>query len=141
MPFFHKINLEPTVVHRSTPKDRRPHIMSLDKGVLGISPEISPTVSPSNSGENSSNSTAPLMAHELTGATSLESKPSYKSQMSTHTSSDNKKAGNKQPFLEASAEKPLPPIHEAPSQENFQVTPEPIPSKHNLSTEAPSIQL
>jgi hypothetical protein len=115
--------------------------MSLDKGILGMSPEISLTVSPSTSGENSSNSTAPLMAHELTGATSLESKPSYKSQMSTHTSSDNKKAGNRQPVLEASAEKPLPPIHEAPSQENFEVTPEPIPSKHISSTEAPLFQI
>jgi protein-serine/threonine kinase len=118
-----KGQLGPTVVHRTQFKSR-PSVISIDRGIIGTTPEpSSPTSAESTS--NSGKSSIPRPG-ESTGKTSLDSKFSSKSKCVSQHSSENKKVLSKQATGErGSNENNLPPIAEVECVE----TPEPVPSK------------
>lgn len=118
--------LEPTVVHRIQFKSR-PSLMSIDRGVLELTP---PDGSPSTSAESGSNSGKSSNPNsrpgDSTGKTSLDSKFSAsKAKIFSQHSSDNKKVVAKQMVGERELNEnaaPLASIEEI-------VDPEPVPSK------------
>lgn len=127
-----KGQLEPTVVHRTQFKSR-PSVISIDRGILEITPEPTPPTSPELS-SNSGKSSIPRPG-ESTGKTSLDSKFSSKSKGVSQHSSENKKIVSKQATGEASSnENSLAPIAEVECPE----TPEPVPSKY-VSNDSNSI--
>jgi protein-serine/threonine kinase len=122
-----KGQLEPTVVHRTQFKSR-PSVISMDRGILEITPEGSPSTS---AGESSSGKSSVPRPAESTGKTSLDSKFSTKSKGQSHNSSENKKAVAKQITGEGgSNENPLTPIAEV---ENAETLEPPVPSKLPIS--------
>jgi protein-serine/threonine kinase len=130
-----KGQLEPTVVHRTQFKSR-PSVISIDKGVIEITPEASPSTSPESS-TNSGKSSLPRPG-ESTGKTSLDSKFSSKSKVISQHSSENKKVVSKQTAGEGgSNENNLAPIAEVESVE----TPEPVPSELSCSSDSTVIFL
>ncbi|KAL2064994.1 hypothetical protein VTL71DRAFT_4134 [Oculimacula yallundae] len=113
---------EPTIVHRTQFKSR-PSFMSLDKGVVEITPEGSPSTSTESSG-NSGKSSVPRPG-DSTGKTSLDSKHfSSTSKKASQNSSENKRLVIKQAIVDAcsSENSILAPIVES------QETPEPVPT-------------
>ncbi|KAH6709397.1 kinase-like protein [Leptodontidium sp. MPI-SDFR-AT-0119] len=113
---------EPTVVHRTQFKSR-PSFISLDKGVMEITPEGSPSTS-TESSRNSGKSSVPRPG-DSTGKTSLDSKHfSSTSKKASQHSSENKKVITKQTTGDCcSNENPiLAPIVES------QETPDPVPT-------------
>jgi len=120
-----KGQLEPTVVHRTQFKSR-PSVISIDRGVIELTPEASPSTS-TESSRNSGKSSLPRPG-ESTGKTSLDSKfSSSKSKAVSQHSSENKKILSKQTTGEGgSNENPLTPIAEVEAPE----APEPVPSEH-----------
>jgi hypothetical protein len=116
----------PTVVIRS-PKSRPS--LSLDKGVLELTPEVSPSTSGETSGNSAGKQSAPARTNS-TGMTSLDSKFSAGKMLSGHSSNtENKKAAvtKQQVAEETIVNNSLMPISEV-AQEVI-IAPVPVPSK------------
>ncbi|CZT03348.1 related to serine/threonine-protein kinase CBK1 [Rhynchosporium graminicola] len=118
---------ELTVVHRTQFKSR-PSFISLDKGVVEITPEGSPSTSTESSG-NSGKSSIPRPG-ESTGKTSLDSK--HSSKKASQHSSENKKLITKHATGDgfSSGDPVLSPIVES------QETPEPVPTVETVERAA-----
>jgi hypothetical protein len=113
----------PTVVIRS-PKSRPS--LSLEKGVMELTPEVSPSTSGETSGNSAGKQSAPARTNS-TGMTSLDSKFSGGKMLSGHSSNtENKKAAE-----ETIVNNSLMPISEVPQE--VMIAPVPIPSKHYFS--------
>ncbi len=118
-----KGQLEPTIVHRTQFKSR-PSVISVDKGVMEITPEGSPSTS-LESGSNSGKSSVPRPG-DSTGKTSLDSKfSSSKHKIASQHSSENKKIVIKQGTGDVSSNETSALL--APIVESLE-TPEPVPS-------------
>ncbi|KAG4420171.1 hypothetical protein IFR04_006734 [Cadophora malorum] len=113
---------EPTVVRRTQFKSR-PSLISLDKGVLEITPEGSPSTS-AESSRNSGKSSIPRPG-DSTGKTSLDSKFSSKSKVGSQHSSENRKVATKHTTVRDCCSSEIPIL--APIVES-QETPEPVPT-------------
>lgn len=116
----------PTVVIRS-PKSRPS--LSLEKGVLELTPEVSPSTSGETSGNSAGKQSAPARTNS-TGMTSLDSKFSAGKMVSGHSSNtENKKvAVTKQQVAEETiANNSLMPISEVAQE--VVIVPIPVPSK------------
>jgi hypothetical protein len=120
----------PTVVIRS-PKSRPS--LSLEKGVMELTPEVSPSTSGETSGNSAGKQSAPARTNS-TGMTSLDSKFSAGKMLSGHSSNtENKKAAvtKQQVAEETIVINSLMPISEVTQE--VMIAPVPVPSKSYFS--------
>jgi hypothetical protein len=134
MPSFLKPSNQPTTVVIRTPKPR-PDIVSVDKGVLEITPEVSPSTSGEANTSSGGKQSATTGRTKSTGVTSLDSKFSVGAKtLSGHSSGHTAKA--KENKLLAAEETivnngTLTPINEV-AHEVVEILPVPVPSKFCL---------
>lgn len=123
-------SIQPTVVIRS-PKSR-PSLVSLDKGMMELTPEVSPSTSGETSGNSAGKQSAPARTNS-TGMTSLDSKFSAGMKLlSGHSSNtENKKALVAKQLLaeETTVNNSLTPISEGEVVHDLVLAPVPVPSK------------